>query len=29
MSYPEVRYHGDGGEVSATYRPTDQEAEVV
>jgi quercetin dioxygenase-like cupin family protein len=29
MSYPEVRYHDDGGEVSATYRPTDQEAEVV
>ncbi|HET9344823.1 MAG TPA: cupin domain-containing protein [Candidatus Limnocylindrales bacterium] len=29
MSYPEARYRGDGGEVSATYRPTDHEAEVV
>jgi quercetin dioxygenase-like cupin family protein len=29
MSYPEVRYRGDGGEVSATFRPNDQAAEVV
>ena len=29
MSYPEARYHGEGGEISATLRPNDQEAEVV
>ena len=29
MSYPEARYHGDGGEVTATLRPNDREAEVV
>jgi mannose-6-phosphate isomerase-like protein (cupin superfamily) len=29
VSYPEVRYHGDGGEISATLRPNDQEPEVV
>jgi mannose-6-phosphate isomerase-like protein (cupin superfamily) len=29
MSYPEPRYHGDTGEVSATYRPAGAPAEVV
>ena len=29
LSYPAARYHGDGGEVSATFRPNDQAAEVV
>jgi mannose-6-phosphate isomerase-like protein (cupin superfamily) len=29
MSYPEPRYHGEGGEVSATYRPSDHEPELV
>jgi mannose-6-phosphate isomerase-like protein (cupin superfamily) len=29
LSYPEPRYLGETGEISATYRPTDQEAEVV
>jgi mannose-6-phosphate isomerase-like protein (cupin superfamily) len=24
LSYPEARYHGSGGEVSATYRPAGQ-----
>ena len=24
MSYPEPRYHGDGGEVTATFRPNDR-----
>ncbi len=28
MSYPEPRYLGDGGEVSATLRRADQEAEL-
>ena len=27
--YPDPRYHGDGGEVSATYRPNDHAAEVL
>jgi len=29
MAYPEPRYHGDSGEASAIYRPSDQEAELV
>lgn len=29
MSYPEPRYFGDGGEVSAVYRPADAESELV
>jgi quercetin dioxygenase-like cupin family protein len=29
MSYPEARYLGDGGEVSATYRAVSTPAEVV
>jgi mannose-6-phosphate isomerase-like protein (cupin superfamily) len=29
MSYPEPRYHGEGGELSATYRPADHEPELV
>ena len=29
MSYPEPRYHGDTGEVSATYRAADQSPEVA
>ena len=29
MSYPEPRYLGEGGEVSATYRPHDHEPELV
>ena len=29
MSYPEPRYHGATGEVSATYRPVADSPEVV
>jgi mannose-6-phosphate isomerase-like protein (cupin superfamily) len=29
MSYPEPRYHGDHGEKSATYRPTDHAPDLV
>jgi mannose-6-phosphate isomerase-like protein (cupin superfamily) len=29
MSYPDARYRGDDGEVSATYRPADQEPDVA
>lgn len=29
MSYPPPRYHGDTGEVSATYRPAGHEPELV
>ena len=29
MSYPEPRYHGADGEVSATYRPADHEPELT
>lgn len=29
MTYPEPRYHGTGGEVSATYRPADHEPELT
>jgi mannose-6-phosphate isomerase-like protein (cupin superfamily) len=29
MSYPEPRYHGAGGEASATYRPADQPPELT
>jgi mannose-6-phosphate isomerase-like protein (cupin superfamily) len=29
LSYPEPRYHGEGGEVSATYRPADHTPELV
>jgi len=29
MSYPEPRYFGDTGEVSATYRPNDSTPELV
>jgi mannose-6-phosphate isomerase-like protein (cupin superfamily) len=29
MTYPETRYHGEGGEVSATYRPTDHEPDIT
>jgi uncharacterized RmlC-like cupin family protein len=29
MSYPERKYHGDTGEVSATYRPVTQEPELL
>ena len=29
MSYPEPRYRGEAGEVSATYRPADHTPEVV
>jgi mannose-6-phosphate isomerase-like protein (cupin superfamily) len=29
MSYPEPRYLGDSGEVSASFRPADQAAELV
>jgi mannose-6-phosphate isomerase-like protein (cupin superfamily) len=29
MSYPDPRYLGDGGEVSATYRPSDHEPELA
>ena len=29
MSYPEPRYHGDQGEISALYRPADAPPEVT
>ncbi|WHZ16108.1 MAG: hypothetical protein OJF52_002957 [Nitrospira sp.] len=29
MSYPEARYRGDKGEVSATFRPVDQKPELT
>ena len=29
MSYPEPRYLGEGGEISATYRPADHEPELT
>jgi len=29
MAYPEPRYHGESGEVSATFRPFGQAAELV
>ena len=29
MSYPEPRYFGDGGEISARYRPADHEPELT
>jgi mannose-6-phosphate isomerase-like protein (cupin superfamily) len=29
MSYPEPRYHGAGGEVSATYRPADHAPDLT
>ncbi|MEU8529024.1 MULTISPECIES: cupin domain-containing protein [Streptomyces] len=29
MSYPEVRYHGEKGEISASYRPADTPAELT
>jgi mannose-6-phosphate isomerase-like protein (cupin superfamily) len=29
MSYPEPRYHGEGGEVSGAFRPAGQEPELV
>ncbi len=29
MSYPEPRYHGDKGEISANLRPADQEPELT
>jgi quercetin dioxygenase-like cupin family protein len=29
MSYPEPRYHGDEGEMSAVYRSADQKAELT
>jgi mannose-6-phosphate isomerase-like protein (cupin superfamily) len=29
MSYPEPRYLGDTGEISATYRPSDHEPELT
>ncbi|MPZ61069.1 MAG: cupin domain-containing protein [Propionibacteriales bacterium] len=29
MSYPEPRYHGDTGEASATYRPSDHKPELT
>lgn len=29
MSYPDPVYLGDGGEASATYRPADQQPEIV
>lgn len=29
MSYPDPRYQGDGGEISARYRPADQEPELT
>src|SRR5215207_869397 len=28
MSYPDARYLGDGGEISAVYRPADHEPEL-
>ena len=29
MSYPDARYRGDKGEISAIYRPADQEPELT
>jgi mannose-6-phosphate isomerase-like protein (cupin superfamily) len=29
MTYPEARYHGEGGEISAVVRPADRPPEVV
>jgi mannose-6-phosphate isomerase-like protein (cupin superfamily) len=29
MTYPEPRYHGDGGEPSATYRPSAHEPDLI
>nr|WP_203432715.1 cupin domain-containing protein [Jiangella asiatica] len=29
LRYPEPRYHGDGGEVSATYRPAGQRPDLT
>nr|WP_211239672.1 cupin domain-containing protein [Jiangella gansuensis] len=29
LSYPESRYHGDGGEVSATFRPAGQRPDLT
>jgi quercetin dioxygenase-like cupin family protein len=29
MSYPEPRYHGESGEISAVYRPTDEKPELT
>jgi mannose-6-phosphate isomerase-like protein (cupin superfamily) len=29
MSYPDARYTGDKGEISAVYRPADQEPELI
>jgi mannose-6-phosphate isomerase-like protein (cupin superfamily) len=29
MTYPEPRYLGDGGELTATYRPNDHEPDLV
>jgi mannose-6-phosphate isomerase-like protein (cupin superfamily) len=29
MSYPDARYHGDGGEVSAVYRPASQAPDLL
>ena len=29
MSYPDARYMGEEGEISATFRPADQEPELT
>ena len=29
MSYPDPRYHGETGEISAVYRPADQKSELT
>ena len=29
MSYPDIRYHGESGEISAMYRPADQKPELT
>ena len=29
MSYPDVRYFGDKGEISATFRPSDQKPDLL
>ncbi len=29
MSYPEPRYHGEGGLINATFRPTDHDPELT
>lgn len=29
MSYPQARYHGDTGELSATFRPADHEPDIA